>query len=87
MPAENTRDPTLRMLHEANDNTWGQVGDLGSSSLRRGLPHRFAQVRSVVAVAAHRCDQTSELARLHEAVTASGTAEHIQKAEKGEARA
>ncbi|HUP24853.1 MAG TPA: BrxE family protein [Thermoanaerobaculia bacterium] len=38
-------------------NTRGQLGPLGSSALRRGLPrtHRFAQARSVFAVAAHRC--------------------------------
>lgn len=38
-------------------NTQGQLGRLGASALRRGLPrtHRFAQARSVFAVAAHRC--------------------------------
>ena len=38
-------------------NTRGQLGSLGTSALRRGLPrtHRFAQARSVFAVAAHRC--------------------------------
>ncbi|HPA82484.1 MAG TPA: BrxE family protein [Thermoanaerobaculales bacterium] len=38
-------------------NTRGQLGPLGASALRRGLPrtHRFAQARSVFAVAAHRC--------------------------------
>ncbi len=38
-------------------NTRGQLGPLGTSALRRGLPrtHRFAQARSVFAVAAHRC--------------------------------
>ena len=38
-------------------NTKGQLGRLGTSVLRRGFPrtHRFAQARSVFAVAAHRC--------------------------------
>nr|AGC72571.1 hypothetical protein [uncultured bacterium A1Q1_fos_1870] len=38
-------------------NTKGQLGRLGAATLRRGLPrtHRFAQARSVFAVAAHRC--------------------------------
>ena len=38
-------------------NTKGQLGRLGSTALRRGFPrsHRFAQARSVFAVAAHRC--------------------------------
>jgi hypothetical protein len=38
-------------------NTQGQLGSLGSSVLQRGFPrtHRFAQARSVFAVAAHRC--------------------------------
>ena len=38
-------------------NTRGQLGSLGASVLRRGFPrtHRFAQARSVFAVAAHRC--------------------------------
>ncbi len=38
-------------------NTRGQLGRLGSAALRRGFPrtHRFAQARSVFAVAAHRC--------------------------------
>lgn len=38
-------------------NTRGQLGPLGAKALRRGLPrtHRFAQARSVIAVAAHRC--------------------------------
>lgn len=38
-------------------NTSGQLGALGQSVLRRGFPrtHRFAQARSVFAVAAHRC--------------------------------
>jgi hypothetical protein len=37
-------------------NTRGQLGPLGASALRRGLPrtHHFAQARSVVAVAAQR---------------------------------
>ncbi len=38
-------------------NTKGQLGRLGASALKRGFPrtHRFAQARSVFAVAAHRC--------------------------------
>ena len=38
-------------------NTKGQLGPLGAAALRRGFPctHRFAQARSVFAVAAHRC--------------------------------
>ena len=38
-------------------NTKGQLGRLGTSALKRGFPrtHRFAQARSVFAVAAHRC--------------------------------
>jgi hypothetical protein len=38
-------------------NTKGQLGKLGAVALRRGFPrtHRFAQARSVFAVAAHRC--------------------------------
>jgi hypothetical protein len=37
--------------------TRGQLGPLGTSALRRGFPrtHRFAQARSVFAVAAYRC--------------------------------
>jgi hypothetical protein len=37
-------------------NTRGQLGRLGAATLKRGFPrtHRFAQARSVVAVAAHR---------------------------------
>jgi hypothetical protein len=40
-------------------NTKGQLGHLGATALRRGFPrtHRFAQARSVFAVAAHRCDE------------------------------
>jgi hypothetical protein len=40
-------------------NTKGQLGRLGASALRRGLPrtHYFAQARSVFAVAAHRCSE------------------------------
>ncbi len=40
-------------------NTKGQLGRLGASVLRRGFPrtHRFAQARSVFAVAAHRCEE------------------------------
>ncbi len=38
-------------------NTNGQLGSMGASVLRRGFPrtYRFAQARSVFAVAAHRC--------------------------------
>lgn len=38
-------------------NTRGQLGPLGAAALRRGFPrtHRFAQARSVFAVAGHRC--------------------------------
>ncbi|HUF99717.1 MAG TPA: BrxE family protein [Ilumatobacter sp.] len=38
-------------------NTKGQLGSLGASVLRRGFPrtHRFAQARSVFAVASARC--------------------------------
>ncbi|HZS37341.1 MAG TPA: BrxE family protein [Polyangia bacterium] len=38
-------------------NTSGQLGRLGAAALRRGFPrtHRFAQARSVFAVAAQRC--------------------------------
>ena len=38
-------------------NTKGQLGRLGAAALRRGFPrtHRFAQARSVFAVADHRC--------------------------------
>jgi hypothetical protein len=38
-------------------NTRGQLGLLGTASIRRGFPrtHYFAQSRSVFAVAAHRC--------------------------------
>ena len=38
-------------------NTKGQLGQLGASVLRRGFPRtfRFAQARSVFAVAAQRC--------------------------------
>lgn len=38
-------------------NTKGQLGRLGAMALRRGFPrtHRFAQARSVFAVAGHRC--------------------------------
>jgi hypothetical protein len=40
-------------------NTKGQLGRLGAAALRRGFPrtHRFAQARSVFAVAAQRCDE------------------------------
>jgi hypothetical protein len=57
-------------------NTKGQLGRLGATALRRGFPrtHRFAQARSVFAVAAHRCSEVFEppgcvtLWRLPEAV-------------------
>lgn len=57
-------------------NTKGQLGRVGSAALRRGFPrtHRFAQARSVFAVAAHRCAEVFEppgcvtLWRLPEAV-------------------
>lgn len=57
-------------------NTKGQLGRLGAVALRRGFPrtHRFAQARSVFAVAAHRCNEVFEppgcvtLWRLPEAV-------------------
>ncbi|MGF6370770.1 hypothetical protein OKW40_003520 [Paraburkholderia sp. RAU6.4a] len=40
-------------------NTKGQMGRLGATVLRRGFPrtYRFAQARSVFAVAAQRCDE------------------------------
>lgn len=40
-------------------NTKGQLGRLGAVALKRGFPrtHRFAQARSVFAVAAHRCSE------------------------------
>jgi hypothetical protein len=40
-------------------NTKGQLGRMGTAALRRGFPrtHRFAQARSVFAVAAHRCSE------------------------------
>jgi len=43
-------------------NTQGQLGRLGAVALKRGLPrtHRFAQARSVFAVAAHRCAEIFE---------------------------
>src|SRR5260370_20425355 len=44
-------------------NTRGQLGPLGAAALRRGFPrtHRFAQARSVFAVAAaHRCGEVFE---------------------------
>ena len=43
-------------------NTKGQLGRLGAAALRRGFPrtHRFAQARSVFAVAAHRCAEVFE---------------------------
>jgi hypothetical protein len=43
-------------------NTKGQLGRLGAAALRRGFPrtHRFAQARSVFAVAGHRCAEVFE---------------------------
>ncbi len=43
-------------------NTKGQLGRLGAAALRRGFPrtHRFAQARSVFAVAAYRCTEVFE---------------------------
>lgn len=43
-------------------NTKGQLGRLGAAALRRGFPrtHRFAQARSVFAVAAQRCAEVFE---------------------------
>jgi len=43
-------------------NTKSQLGRLGAVALRRGFPrtHRFAQARSVFAVAAHRCAEIFE---------------------------
>lgn len=40
-------------------NTKGQLGRLGALALRRGFPrtHYFAQARSVIAVASHRCNE------------------------------
>jgi hypothetical protein len=40
-------------------NTRGQLGELGTATLRRGFPrtHYFAQARSVFAVASHRCNE------------------------------
>jgi hypothetical protein len=40
-------------------NTKGQLGQVGATVLRRGFPrtYRFAQARSVFAVAAHRCKE------------------------------
>jgi hypothetical protein len=44
-------------------NTNGQLGNTGTSVLRRGFPrtHHFAQARSVIAVARHRCAQVFDL--------------------------
>lgn len=58
-------------------NTKGQLGRLGSATLRRGFPrtHYFAQARSVFAVAAQRCRDVFEppecvtLWRLHTRTT------------------
>ncbi|RKH26124.1 BrxE family protein [Corallococcus sp. CA041A] len=43
-------------------NTKNQLGRFGATALRRGFPrtHRFAQARSVFAVAAHRCAEVFE---------------------------
>ncbi len=43
-------------------NTKGQLGRLGAAALKRGFPrtYRFAQARSVFAVAAHRCGEVFE---------------------------
>ena len=43
-------------------NTKGQLGRLGAAALRRGFPrtHRFAQARSVFAVASQRCADVFE---------------------------
>lgn len=43
--------------------TKGHLGRQGASALRRGFPrtHRFAQARSVFAVAAHRCAEVFEM--------------------------
>lgn len=43
-------------------NTKGQLGRLGTATLRRGFPrtHYFAQARSVFAVAGHRCREIFE---------------------------
>ena len=43
-------------------NTRGQLGPLGTAAVRRGFPrtHRFAQARSVFAVAGHRCSELFE---------------------------
>ncbi len=43
-------------------NTNGQLGKYGAAAVRRGFPrsHRFAQARSVFAVAAHRCSEVFE---------------------------
>ncbi len=45
-------------------NTRGQLGKSGADLLRRGFPrtHHFAQARSVMAVAAHRCSTVIDLA-------------------------
>jgi hypothetical protein len=44
-------------------NSKGQLGRRGATVLRRGFPrtHRFAQARSVFALAAHRCDEIFSL--------------------------
>lgn len=41
-------------------NTKGHLGKTGAGALRRGFPrtYRFAQARSVLAVAAHRCEES-----------------------------
>src|SRR5687767_1392235 len=44
-------------------NTKGQLGGMGALALKRGFPrtYRFAQARSVFAVAAHRCTEWFEI--------------------------
>lgn len=46
-------------------NTRGQLGPLGTSAVRRGLPrtHYFAQARAVFAVATHRCSEIFDAPR------------------------
>ena len=59
-------------------NTRGQLGPLGAAALRRGFPrtHRFAQARSVFAVAAHRC---AEVFNDPASVTLWRLPEHIEE--------
>lgn len=60
-------------------NTRGQLGRSGLLALRRGFPrtHRFAQARSVFAVAAHRC---TEVFNPPECVTLWRLSETIEEA-------